>query len=57
MTLMLLRYDGRRFDDQACEMLVAEGGFPKTPEDWFNPEAVKVRPCEKFEQFSPNGRH
>ena len=56
MTLLLQRYDGRHFVDKACEMLVSEGGFPPTPEDWFNPKLVKVRPCEKFEQPSPNDR-
>lgn len=56
MTLLLQRYDGRHFVDKACEMLVSEGGFPPTPEDWFNPGFVKVRPCEKFEQPSQNDR-
>ena len=52
MNLILQNYDGRKYVDKLCEKLVSEEGFPKTPDDWFNPKVVKVRPCENFVQHS-----
>jgi hypothetical protein len=52
MNLILQNYNGRKYVDKLCEMLVSEEGFPKTPDDWFNPRVVKVRPCDNFDQHS-----
>ena len=49
MTLKLQSYDGQHFVDKACETLIAKEGFPKSPDDWWDPSKVSLRPCENFE--------
>lgn len=53
MTVTLQSYDGQHFVDKACEMLVSGDSMPPTPDDWFNPAFVQVRPCENLEASTP----
>lgn len=46
LSLILQRYEGRKFVDHACETLISKKDFPPTPEDWFNPVFVEVHLCE-----------
>jgi len=57
MSLVLQRYDGRQFVEHACETLTAKEGFPKSPDDWFDPEKVAVSACKNLAPSSPGARH
>jgi hypothetical protein len=52
LSLILQRYEGRKFVDHACETLVSKKDFPPTPEDWFNPAFVEICLCENAAPLS-----